>query len=141
MDGWSAVTAGILAVGYGAVGGLLVIAGGLQLLAADRIDPVGVVALAVLAVMTLLLLIGAVLLLAGRAAGRWSIAAGTVLTIGVLGYVLLRSSLAVDGITRELAAAGVDQVRRISIAALVLAVVMLVLTLLPSTGRWTKTVP
>ncbi|MPY80249.1 MAG: hypothetical protein GEV04_17675 [Actinophytocola sp.] len=131
---WCALIAGVLAVLYGVIGGLFALVGGAKLAGADTLDPVGAVVFLVLVVISALLLCGGVLLLARRESGRWTVAAGAVLSIGGLGYVLLRTSTAPLGVTPDLTESGNTEVRYIAVSALVLAVVMLVLALVPRRG-------
>lgn len=128
---WCGLIAGVLAVLYGVIGGLFAVVGGVELAGADALDPVGAVVFVALVVISVLLLGGGILLLARRAAGRWTVATGAVLSIGGIAYVLSRTSTAPMGVTSELAASASTEVRHIAVVALVLAVVMLVLALVP----------
>lgn len=128
---WCGLIAGALAVLYGVMGGLFAVAGGVELAGADSLDPVGTVVFLALVVVSAVLLAGGVLLLARRASGRWTVAGGAVLSIGGIAYVLSRTSTAPMGVTPELAASGNTEVRHIAVIALVLAVVMLALALVP----------
>lgn len=131
---WCGLTAGILAVLYGAIGGLFAVVGGIELAGTNTLDPVGALVFAALVAISALLLGGGILLLERRTSGRWTVAAGAVLTICGIGYVLLRTSTAPRGVTPELAASGITELRHITVSALVLAVVMLVLALVPLRG-------
>ncbi|MPY99515.1 MAG: hypothetical protein GEU97_16230 [Actinophytocola sp.] len=132
---WCGLIAGALAVLYGVIGVLFAVAGGIELAGelagADSLDPVGAVVFLALVVVAAVLLAGGALLLARRASGRWTVAGGAVLSIGGIAYVLLRTSSAPMGVTPELAATGNTEVRHIAVIALVLAVVMLALALVP----------
>ncbi|GAA5126745.1 hypothetical protein [Haloechinothrix salitolerans] len=128
---WCALIAGALAVLYGVIGGVFVVVGGAELAGADTLDPVGAVVFLALVVISGLLLTGGVLLLARRASGQWTVVAGAVLSIGGISYVLLRTSTAPMGVTPELAASANTELRQIAVVALVLAIVMLALALVP----------
>lgn len=134
---WCGLIAGVLAVLYGVIGGLFAVVGGVELAGANTLDPVGAVVFVALVVISVLLLGGGILLLARRASGRWTVAAGAVLSIGGIGYVVSRTSTAPRGVTPELATSGLTEVRHIAVIALVLAVVMLVLALVPQRGQST----
>lgn len=134
---WCGLIAGVLAVLYGVIGGLFVVGGGVELAGANTLDPVGAVVFVAVVVISVLLFGGGILLLARRASGRWTVAAGAVSSIGGIGYVLSRTSTAPRGVTPELATSGLTEVRHIAVIALVLAVVMLVLALVPQRGQST----
>jgi len=129
---WCGLMAGVLAVLYGMIGGLFAAVGGMELARDQTPDPIGAVVFAALVGISLLLLVGGVLLLLRRASGRWTVASGAVLTVGGIGYVLLRTSTAPDGVTPELAVSATTELRTIAVSALVLAVAMFALALAPT---------
>lgn len=137
-SGWSAITAGVLSAVLGC-GGLVLSLLGLWAIWDDaELHPAGVVVYLVLVGITVALLSGSVLLFRRRSAGQMTVAAASAAALSGLGYVLIAGIEQVSnaGLVWEDEAPVVGQLQVLVGTALAVVVVTLVLTLLPSTGRW-----
>lgn len=103
-------------------------------------DPVGVVVLVAVVVLTALLLVGALLVIVGKPAGRWLVVAGGVLTVlGVAVALIAAGRIAVDPQrTWETTSDGLTGVRVLGGLLIAFALGMLALALSPATKRWCR---